>query len=260
MSSDNERKKLWYLRHIDLFASMTDEEVEEIAHLLDDHHVPAGVELLGRRDRDQVCLIKEGAVRLHLGAPEPQVTLALLPPGRLFGLSSSVGDADLTISATTLLPSYICFASWSKMAEVFASRPGVMLRLAQSLAEQVFRAETWLARLGMISPTARLADLLVELSTEFGEPTETGRRIPFRLTQADLARMIGVSRETVSRIIIRFDRAGLVARESGLLVVRNHGRLLMQGNGGRNRPRPEQDDDTRVAVRRRRPAGDSERH
>ncbi|MBW3633950.1 MAG: Crp/Fnr family transcriptional regulator [Chloroflexi bacterium] len=228
--SDGGNRKVWYLRHIDLFASMTDEEVEEIAHLLDDHHIPPGVALLDHRDHDRVYLIKEGAVRLHTGGPEHQVTLALLPPGRMFGLSSTVGDADRTINATTLLPSYICFATWPKMAEVFARYPEVMFQLTRSLAEQVFRTETWLARLGMISPTARLADLLVELSDEFGEPSETGRRIRFRLTQADLARMIGVSRETVSRTMVELGRAGWVARESGRLVVRDRDALKMQAN------------------------------
>ncbi len=230
MSDGGDQKKVWYLRHIDLFASMTDEEVEEIAHLLGDHHIPAGVPLLDHRDRDRVYLIKEGVVRLHTSDSRHQVTLALLPPGRMFGLSSTVGDADRTINATTLVPSYICFATWAKMVEVFARYPEVMLQLLRSLTEQVFRTETWRTRLGMTSPTARLADLLLELSEEFGETSETGRRIRFRLTQADLARMIGVSRETVSRIMVEFSRAGWVARESGRLVVRDRDALKMQAN------------------------------
>lgn len=226
--SAGDRKKVWYLRHIDLFASMTDEAVEEVAAMLDDHHVPAGVELLGQRRRDQVYLIKTGAVRLHVGEPHRQVTVALLGPGRVFGLSSAIGDDDPLIGATTLVPSYVCFATWPKMMEVFVQHPSVMLRMTSALTEQVFRAESWRERFGLSSPRRRLADLLLELSDDFGEPTALGRRIRFRLTQADLARMIGLSRGTVSRLMAEFGRRGWVAREGGLIVVREREALAAQ--------------------------------
>lgn len=63
--------------------------------------------------------------------------------------------------------------------------------------------------------------MLLELDDEFGEPAALGRRIPFRLTQADLARMIGLSPETVSRLMAEFGRLGWVEREAGLLVIRD---------------------------------------
>ncbi|MDQ3407367.1 MAG: Crp/Fnr family transcriptional regulator [Chloroflexota bacterium] len=237
--SASERKKVWYLRHIDLFASMTDDEIEEVAQLLDDHYLPAGAELLGERRRDRVFLIKTGAVRLGTDAPQRQVTFALLGPGRLFGLSSAIGDDDPQISATTLLPSYVCFATWPKLLEVFVQYPQVMAKMMAALAEQVFRAESWRERLQVDSPRHRLATLLVELCDEFGEPTSDGQRIRFRLTQADLARMIGLSRETVNRVMAEFDRCGWVTREGGLLVVRDRPALARHdGEGGNTLPNP----------------------
>ena len=61
----------------------------------------------------------------------------------------------------------------------------------------------------------------MELSKEFGEPRTEGRRIPFRLTQEDLGHMVGLSRETVSRLMAEFARDGWVTREDGTLVVGN---------------------------------------
>jgi len=233
MSDGGDQRKVWYLRRLDLFAAMTDEEVEAIARLLDDHHIPAGVGLLGDRRRERVYLIKDGAVRLHAGDSARPVTLALLGPGQVFGLSAVIGDEDPTVGAMTVAPSYVCFATWPKLLEVLALHPQAMLRMTQGLAEQVFRAETWRGRLGMASPRARLADLLLELGDEFGEATETGWRVPFRLTQVDLARMIGASRETTSRLMGEFDRAGCVTRERGLLTVRDRAGLVVQAGDHR---------------------------
>ncbi len=218
---DNQ-KKVWYLQRVDLLSSLTDDEIEDIARLLGDHHMSANVELLGDRQHDRIYIIKEGAVRLHSGGSRDQVTLALLGRGKTFGLSSTVGDDDQVIYATTLVPSYVCFASWSKMMEVFNRYPQVMVKMMAALADQLFRAEAWRARFGISSPRRRLAHLLIELSDEFGAQTEVGRVVQFRLTQTDLGRMIGLSRETVSRLMAEFDRLGWVGREKGLLVVRDH--------------------------------------
>jgi len=63
----SEQNKVWYLRRLDLFLSLKDEEVEEMARLLDDHEIPAGAELLRDRKHDRIYLIKQGAVRLYVG-------------------------------------------------------------------------------------------------------------------------------------------------------------------------------------------------
>lgn len=225
------RKKVWYLQRLDLFADLSEEEVEEMAVLLHDHHVPAGVELLGRRERDRVYLVKEGAVRVDVGEGPNRATVALLGPGRLFGLSSAAGENAPAVAATTVVSSYVCIATWSKLVEVLTVRPPVLLRVMRSLAEQVFRIETWRARLGAKPPAARLAGLVLELADEFGEPGEGRRVLPFRLERADLARMVGTSRETASRVMAGFERAGWVGRDGGRIVVRDRQALAAEARG-----------------------------
>lgn len=221
-------KKVWYLRRTNLFASMADEEIATIAPLLNDHFVPAGTELLGNREHGEMFLVKEGAVRLSAGDPTHQVTLALLGPGRLFGLSGTVGDDSPVVGATVLEPSYICFITWARLLEVFTTYPAVLMQIMRTMAEQVFLAERWVGRLRMTQPRARLAHLLLELDDEFGEPVAegAGRRIRFRLTQEDLGRMIGVSRETISRLMAEFGARGWVVRVQGRLILRDRPALI----------------------------------
>ncbi len=166
-------------------------------------------------------MIKTGAVRLYTDDQAQQVTLALLGPDRMFGLSSTMGTARPRIGATTLEPSYICFASLPRLLEVLVRNPQVLLRMTLALRKQVFQAETWIEHTTGRSPCSRLADLLLELCTDFGEASPQGQRVKFRLTQADLARMINVSRETVNRVLAEFTDAGWVTRDDGLLVIQD---------------------------------------
>lgn len=214
-------KKVWYLRQINLFASLSDEEIATIAPLLNDHFVPAGTELLGNRAHGEMFMVKEGAVRLYAGEDAQRVTLALLGPGRLFGLSTAVGLDRPVIGAVVLEPSYVCFITWSRLLDVFAKYPAVLVQMMRTMAEETFRTERAMAGVRQSEPRARLAHLLLELDEEFGEtPHEgAGRRIRFRLTQADLAQMVGLARETVSRALTEFGREGWVRRADGRLVI-----------------------------------------
>jgi CRP/FNR family transcriptional regulator, cyclic AMP receptor protein len=221
VTDTGDRQKVWYLRQFDLLAALSDEQIEEMARVLEHRHVPAGVELLQEERSDRVHMIKTGAIRLHAGNPSHRVTVALLGEGRLFGLSATIGDDDQGIGATTLEASYVCFTTWPEMLKVFVQHPDIMLQVTRAMAEQVFQAESWHGRLGLTSPHARLADLLIELGDEFGESSSNGPRIRFRLTQADLAQMIGLSRETVSRSMAEFGRQGWISREDGLVVIRD---------------------------------------
>ncbi len=202
----SEQNKVWYLRRLDLFLSLTDEEVEAIARLLDDHAIPAGAELLRDRKHDRIYLIKQGAVRLYVGDQRRQVTVALLGPGRLFGLSTAFHeDAPAMRSGH---PEAILYL-FRDLAQAPASRRADLP--CGNVAE----------RLRARNPRVGLADLLVELCDQFCDATGDGNRIRFRLTQADLARMLNVSRETVSRLMAEFNATGLVKREGGFLVVSN---------------------------------------
>src|SRR5919201_1320064 len=159
MANNGASTKVWYLRHLDLFLSLTDEEIEAMARLLDDYLVPAGAELLHHREHEHIYLIKTGAVRLYLSDQQQHITLALLGPGRLFGLSRTFGNGSPAIGAVALEESYICSVTASKFLQLSTHHPLVMLKMVQALIEQLFFVETWAERAGR-PPRARLATML----------------------------------------------------------------------------------------------------
>jgi CRP-like cAMP-binding protein len=120
---------------------------------------------------------------------------------------------------------------------LFSQFPDVMVRMTAALAEQIFLAETWIGRATAISPRTRLANILLDLCEEFCEPVEGGQRIKFRVTQADLARMINVTRETVSRVSADLTRAGWIERRGGYVIIRDRAALeRIAGESGVGQP------------------------
>ncbi len=50
--------KVWYLRRLDLFASLTHDEIAALAQSLDDHLLPAGTDILQDHRRERLYVIK----------------------------------------------------------------------------------------------------------------------------------------------------------------------------------------------------------
>src|SRR6266851_8368687 len=102
--------KLWYLRRLNLFEGMTDEEIEQVSNELRIRHCgPRQPVLMPGSDR--VYLLKEGRIRLyHLLDDGKEVTTAVLRPGQLFGFGALFGGDESATSAEAVEPSLVCDA------------------------------------------------------------------------------------------------------------------------------------------------------
>jgi CRP-like cAMP-binding protein len=68
--------------------------------------------------------------------------------------------------------------------------------------------------------SARLAKRLLSLAKTHGKPDPRGVRIAFKVSQQDLARMIGATRERVNKELALWREGGLIAVEDGAIVIR----------------------------------------
>ena len=75
------------------------------------------------------------------------------------------------------------------------------------------------------------ADLLLELCRNFGMDAEDGCRIGIRLSQRTLADMVGITRESMSKILSEFKKDGIITIEDRYIHVRDRARLEMYGEG-----------------------------
>src|SRR2546423_983201 len=79
----------------------------------------------------------------------------------------------------------------------------------------------------------RLARKLGDLSDRFGTPTDGGTLIDARLTQQELADMIGTTRETLAHAIADFRRQGILDTAHHRVLIRNAERLARMADGER---------------------------
>jgi CRP-like cAMP-binding protein len=178
-------------------------------------------------------LVISGTVRLAAVVPSGrEVVVGLLGPGDVFGEVALLGGGPSPVEARAL----------GEGTSVLAIPPGVLreiIRRMPATAEELLRLVA--ARLhdttGALEealahdvPT-RISLRLRHLALTHGEDAEDGVALPPRLTQEELGRMAGATRESVNRTLARLAARGLVHVQDRRYVVRDPDALAPASDG-----------------------------
>ena len=161
----------------------------------------------------RLFVVCEGEIKISSGSSDGRVMiLRLVGPGGIVGLSAVLNGTEYEMSAEALKPTILKTVSRPDFLGFLATYAEVGEHTARALAKKCSEAHRDARRLGLSATAAgRLALLLLEwVSTA---ETVLGRReFTMGLTHEELAHMAGMSRETATRLLNQFERAGLISR------------------------------------------------
>jgi CRP/FNR family transcriptional regulator len=164
-------------------------------------------------------LVTEGAVRLgSVTEGGREVIVALLGRGELFGESALLAEPS-PVEARSVGCSETIALPVGSIRAIVERQPATAEQLLRLVAARLHRTRAALQEaLGLDIP-ARVAGRLRELAADHGVREADGVRLEVPITQEELARMVGVSRETVNRTFASFAARGLVHAEPRRLVI-----------------------------------------
>ena len=170
---------------------------------------------------DALFVIVSGEVKISLPSETgDEAILATLRPGDVFGELALLDGAPRSASATALGPTETVGLPRERFRELIATEAGVRDALLASIAGELRRLTRHVEELHFLDITGRLAAQLVRLTEEGGTPTDDGAvRLRTNLTQADLAAMVGCTRQSVNKLLGQFTDDGLLRLERDAIVV-----------------------------------------
>jgi CRP/FNR family transcriptional regulator, cyclic AMP receptor protein len=170
---------------------------------------------------DALFVIVSGEVKISLPSETgDEAILATLRPGDVFGELALLDGAPRSASASALSPTEAVILPRERFRELIATETGVRDALLASIAGELRRLTTHVEELHFLDITGRLAARLVRLAQESGAPVADGSvRLRTNLTQADLAAMVGCTRQSVNKLLGQFTDDGLVRLERDAIVL-----------------------------------------
>lgn len=159
-------------------------------------------------------LLTEGHVRLTQITPEgDQVVIRFVAPGQIFGEIAALGETVYIAAAEAVEPCSALVWDGPMFAARLEQSPRLAINLARHLAARVQELQDRLRELATERVEQRVARALLRLVRQTGRRVDGGVLIDFALSRQDLAQMTGTTLYSVSRILSRWEEAGIV--ESG---------------------------------------------
>ena len=170
---------------------------------------------------DALFVIVSGEVKISLPSETgDEAILATLRPGDVFGELALLDGAPRSASATAISATETVVLPRDRFRELIATEAGVRDALLASIAGELRRLTRHVEELHFLDITGRLAARLVRLAEEGGIPMDDGAiRLRTNLTQADLASMVGCTRQSVNKLLGQFTDDGLLRLERDGIVV-----------------------------------------
>jgi CRP/FNR family transcriptional regulator, cyclic AMP receptor protein len=219
----------WYIRHVDLFSRLPDQDATALSQAMTPKRFPAGQLILGPDSRtERVFVTRTGTVRLfQRQADGREVTVERLDPGHLFGVTALLGSQGATgLMAQAETDVEVCVVDERRFLDILARWPRALLELATRLGVRVRPVAEAPGRVSSSRACARLAGVLHDLAREASESQPGGglrlRGVP---RHSDMAEQIGVSRETVTRMLARLEDDGYIRRFGRQIVLPDLNRL-----------------------------------
>lgn len=168
----------------------------------------------GSRNKGVFCVSK-GLIALRSHNPDGSSTLMRLAyPGEIVGFRSFLSHGEHQTEARALMPARVCTVARGSAEKLLRSHPAIMERLMVRAVAEIDRSHARIIAAATTSNKDRLETLLGWLMARHGTREGADLRMQLPMTRSDLADLIGVQRETMSRLIKRLEEDG-VFRFSG---------------------------------------------
>lgn len=130
-------------------------------------------------------------------------------PGEIFGTDGIVHQCYM-VSAEVLETSAICEIPFNKLESLSAEIPELMHRFYEVMSHEIVQDQQFIAMLNNSNSELRLAALLLNISGRIARDQDYAAEFTLPMTRSDIASYLGLTIETVSRIISKFKDSGLI--------------------------------------------------
>jgi CRP/FNR family cyclic AMP-dependent transcriptional regulator len=215
--SPNPGVALTTLRALPIFEMLDDQCLRPLTRVAALRHISRHTVVLHAGDRtDNIYFVLSGALKVQISDEEGrEVILCILGPGELFGEMGVLDDHPRSATVLAVESSDLVVIGKADFKQCMVDNPDVALFIMRSLTKRLRLADRHIESLALLDVYGRVARLLLEAAE-----TVDGRLIVTqKITKQDIAKMIGASREMVSRVMRDLHAQGLVKEENGQLVL-----------------------------------------
>ena len=187
------------LQNVSLFSDLPEDDLQVISSLAATRTYPKNTIIISEGDdSDSLYAILSGKVKVFLSDDDGrEIIINILDAGQHFGELALLDDSPRSASVMTIEETKLAVISKSAFEDCLTKNPILALKIIRELSARLRNLTQNVKSLALMDVYGRVARTLLDMAEPIGDKLE----IKQKLTQRDIASMVGASREMVSRIL-----------------------------------------------------------
>jgi CRP/FNR family cyclic AMP-dependent transcriptional regulator len=197
-----------------LFRDLTGEQLTRINALLRRRTFPSGTNLVSAEEPGEVVyIVFEGTVKIYVTQVDGNdVIIAFGGPGDVEGEMSVLDSTSRSANIVTQEQTTMLWIDRVNFQECLQTMPTITLNLLRILSDRLRAANERIQALCALDVYGRVARQVLAFAHQYGQPAAASAVvIPIRLTQSDIASLVGATRERVNQVMTTFKQRGYIS-------------------------------------------------
>ncbi len=205
------------LRAVPLFASFTDEQLRAIGAVVKRRSAPRNTTIMAAGDpTDSLYIVLSGRLKVMMSdADGREVILTIIGPGEFFGEMGLIDDSPRSASVVAIEPCELLSITKRDFKQSMEQNFDLAMTVMRGLVRRLREADRKIGSLALLDVFGRVAHLLIDMAENVDGQRVVTRRIP----KQDIAKMIGASREMVSRVMKDLQEGGFIEVRGTKIVI-----------------------------------------
>jgi CRP/FNR family cyclic AMP-dependent transcriptional regulator len=207
------------LRSVPLFASFPEEPLRMLATVVARRNVTRGSIIMAAGDpTDSLYIVLSGRLKVMMSdADGKEVILTIIGPGEFFGEMGLIDDSPRSASVVAIEACELLAITRRDFKKCLAENFEMSMAVMRGLVRRLREADRKIGSLALLDVYGRVARLLLDMA----ETVDGQKMVTKRLPKQDIAKMIGASREMVSRVMKDLQMGGFIEMRGSTIVLRD---------------------------------------
>ena len=205
------------LRNLPLFSGLDDVELDKLSKVASRKRVERGASVVRAGEvTDSLYILLSGRAKVTNTDEEGrEIILAWLGPSEFFGEMGLLDGSPRSANVVAAEACEVMFLSKDAFQRCLQDNFQVAQKLMKILVQRLREADRKIESLALLDVYGRVARLLLDMSEE----VDGLRVVKKKISKQDMAKMIGASREMVSKVMRDLELRGYIRYDGDLLVI-----------------------------------------
>ncbi len=206
-----------FLKQVPLFAGLTPEQYDELAMIITLQDYGRGQSIFAEGDPGTgFYVVMEGLVKIYkLSMEGKEQILHIFGPGEPFAEAAVFIGSTFLAHALALEKSRTIFIPRRAFIDLIQTNPALAMNMLAALSMRLKKIAHLIENLSLKEVPGRVAAHILYLSTQQGD-SDT---VKLNIGKAQLASLLGTIPETLSRILTKLSKQGLISSEGAQITI-----------------------------------------